>query len=85
MEVERLQALYETPGVTAPDAGLPNANLKAMLANDTRHLERVEQNVLSKTQPHLGHSRSIDPPSQRIDQSGRSISSHAAIFASFIK
>jgi hypothetical protein len=32
-----------------------------MLANDTDHLERVEQLWLSRTQPNPGRSRSIHP------------------------
>jgi hypothetical protein len=35
--------------------------LEAMLSNDTRHLERVEQYLLHKTQPERGCCRSLRP------------------------
>jgi hypothetical protein len=41
-----------------------------MSINDTRYLERVEQHLLSKTQPNRGRSRSINVNLPQREQEG---------------
>jgi hypothetical protein len=60
----------EDAGCRKHPTRLSSAYVKAMISNDTRHLERVEQHLefLSSTQPTRGRSRSIhpdDPQSER--------------------
>jgi hypothetical protein len=46
--------VLETPGEQTPDAKASSRKFEAMIPNDIRHLERVEQYSLSKTQPERG-------------------------------
>jgi hypothetical protein len=61
-EDERPWALVEERRMPiTSDARLLLIFKRAMCTNDTQYLERVEQNSLTRTQPHCGYSRSIDP------------------------